>query len=181
MSQDPRTVRLLSDIDASGLSGAFVEQLIELACRDLDAYRRDHYEPGHVTGSAFVVSPGFDAIALALHAKIGIWVQPGGHVEPGDRSVESGARREMTEEVGVAGCDPLGLVDVDIHEFPGHGGQPAHLHFDVRYLFRAWTDALEIGDGVTAVRWVPLEEACALDESIARPARRIAGMRPTVG
>ena len=181
MSPDPRTARLLSDIDGSGLSGPFVEQLTELVRGDPDAYRRDHYEPGHVTGSAFVVSPRFDAVALALHAKIGIWVQPGGHVESGDRSVESGARRELTEEVGVTGCDSLGLVDVDLHEFPAHGDHPAHLHFDVRYLFHAWTERLEIGDGVTAVRWVPLEDACALDESIARPARRIAGMRPSSG
>jgi 8-oxo-dGTP pyrophosphatase MutT (NUDIX family) len=103
-------------------------------------------------------------------------VQPGGHVEPGDRSVEAGARRELLEEVGVADGDALGLVDVDIHEFPARGGQPAHLHFDVRYLFRARTDLLEVGDGVTAVRWVPLEEAQALDPSIARPARRIAAL-----
>jgi 8-oxo-dGTP pyrophosphatase MutT (NUDIX family) len=176
VTPDPRTERLLSDLAASGLSGPSIDRLVALVERDPDAYRRTHYHPGHVTGSAFVVSPGFDAIGLALHAKIGIWVQPGGHVEPGDPSVEAGARREMTEEVGVSDGDAFGLVDVDIHDFPAHGGQPAHLHFDVRYLFRARTDLLGVGDGVTAVRWVPLEEAQALDPSIARPARRIAAL-----
>ena len=47
-------------------------------------FARDHFEPGHLTASAFVVSPASDAVLLIFHRKLGIWVQPGGHIEADD-------------------------------------------------------------------------------------------------
>jgi 8-oxo-dGTP pyrophosphatase MutT (NUDIX family) len=91
-------------------------------------------DPVHVTGSAFVV--GRRGIVLLRHRRLGIWVQPGGHVDPGEAPWD-GARREAIEETGLA-VRPLGpepeLAHVDVH--PGGRG---HTHLDLRYLFTAGT------------------------------------------
>lgn len=179
---DDRARRLLADLAKTHLDGSAVDRpevdrLRHFLAGGGDVCSPDRFVPGHVTGSAFVVAPEGDAVALVLHRKLGRWVQPGGHVEPGDRSVEETARREMTEEIGLADVEGLGLVDVDIHRFPEVGARPGHLHFDVRYLYRCRTGSLLVGDGVSAVRWVPFAEALEMDDSVARAVGRIAGHR----
>lgn len=89
----------------------------------------EHADPIHVTGSAFVVGPR--GVVLLRHKRMGMWLQPGGHIDPGE-TPWAGALREATEETGLA-CrfaeDPPRLVHVDVH--PGPRG---HLHLDLRYL-----------------------------------------------
>ena len=84
---------------------AFRERMLSLL--QLSApLSRGHFTPGHLTASAFVVSPD-DELLLIFHRKLGIWVQPGGHIEPGDESLLDAARREVAEEVGLdLGGDP---------------------------------------------------------------------------
>jgi 8-oxo-dGTP pyrophosphatase MutT (NUDIX family) len=86
-------------------------------------------DPVHVTGSAIVVGPR--GVVLHLHKRLGLWLQPGGHIEPGE-SPWAGAEREAEEETGLAVEHPEGtplLVHVDVH--PGPRG---HTHLDLRYL-----------------------------------------------
>jgi 8-oxo-dGTP pyrophosphatase MutT (NUDIX family) len=89
-------------------------------------------DPVHVTGSAVVVGPR--GVILIKHKSLGIWLQPGGHVEP-DETPWDGALREAREETGLdvsfAGGSPQ-LVHVDVH--PGGRG---HTHLDLRYLVEA--------------------------------------------
>lgn len=89
----------------------------------------------HVTASAFVVSSR--GVILHLHRRLGIWVQPGGHVDPGE-SPEEACVRETREETGleVRHVDPPLLFHVDVH--PGPKG---HTHYDLRYALLA--DALD--------------------------------------
>jgi ADP-ribose pyrophosphatase YjhB (NUDIX family) len=107
--------------------------------RRFDALPRpfdEHADPVHVTGSAIVV--GARGVLLIRHKSLGIWLQPGGHVEPGE-SPWDGALREADEETGLAvefvgesaGGAPQ-LVHVDVH--PGPRG---HTHLDLRYLVGA--------------------------------------------
>ena len=145
---------------------AAVRRLVVLHCSD--APKRTHYDPGHVTASAFVLSPDRSAVVLVHHAKLGIWVQPGGHLEPGDVSVEAAARREVAEEVGLTGLEPLGLVDVDVHEIPARGDEPAHLHHDLRFGFVSASWELAAGDGVMEARWVPVGELGDVDPGLRR-------------
>ena len=126
---------------------------------------------GHITGSAWIVNPGLDRVVLVHHAKLGKWLQPGGHSEGQSDSLEV-ALREAREETAlpVQVLQP-GIFDVDIHQIPEYWNTPAHYHYDVRFL-------LVVRDGsepVTseeshAVRWVTLDEASALNDelSIAR-------------
>lgn len=41
---------------------------------------------------------------LTLHPKVGLWLQMGGHCEPGDETLAAAALREATEESGIAAC-----------------------------------------------------------------------------
>lgn len=142
-----------------------------------DAFSTALFEPGHITASAFVLHPDTPAVALILHSKIGRWLQPGGHVEPEDRSIVDAALREVREEVGVGPADEPWLCDVDVHTFPARRDVPTHLHHDVRVAFVADTDGLVVGDGADDVRWWPLADALSLEESIARPVRKLAEWR----
>ena len=143
-------------------------------CHPFSAVR---FDPGHITASAFVLHPDAPAVALILHSKIGRWLQPGGHVEPEDRSIVGAALREVHEEVGVGPADEPWLCDVDVHAFPARSDVPTHLHHDVRVAFTADSVELAVGEGADDVRWWPLDEALSLEESIARPVRKLAEWR----
>jgi 8-oxo-dGTP pyrophosphatase MutT (NUDIX family) len=88
----------------------------------------------HVTGSALVVGPR--GVILLKHKRLGFWLQPGGHIDPGE-TPWAAALRETCEETGldVAFLDSLDaegvppLVHVDVH-----AGGRGHTHLDVRYL-----------------------------------------------
>lgn len=152
-----------------------VQRFEALLALDGDVLDRHHFDPGHVTASSFVAHPRRPAVALVFHRKLQAWLQPGGHVEPADTSHEEAARREVAEETGLSHMEALGIIDLDIHPFPARDDQPAHLHFDLRWGFRAVSEELTVGDGVTGVRWVPFAEAVAMKPSVARPVRRLAG------
>ena len=59
----------------------------------------EHAGPTHVTASGIVV--GRRGTVLHRHKKLGIWMQPGGHIDAGERPEEA-ALREATEELGLA-------------------------------------------------------------------------------
>ena len=79
---------------------------------------------------------------LLRHKKLGRWLQPGGHADPGETSGGAGrlARGARGNGPRLPGAAPDGgprPLDVDVHEIPARGGEPAHLHLDLRYLVRA--------------------------------------------
>jgi ADP-ribose pyrophosphatase YjhB (NUDIX family) len=97
----------------------------------------EHADPTHVTGSA-VVTDGRGRILLHRHKRLGVWLQPGGHVDRGEQPWD-GALRETREETGISPSHPDGLprlIHVDVHE-----GPRGHVHLDLRYLVRADGDA----------------------------------------
>ncbi|MHB8464938.1 MAG: NUDIX hydrolase [Acidimicrobiales bacterium] len=86
-------------------------------------------DPVHVTSSAIVTGPA--GVLLLRHKRLGIWVQPGGHLEPAE-DLAAAALREAGEETGLSLLHPPTgpeLVHVDVH--PSAAG---HTHLDVRWL-----------------------------------------------
>ena len=160
---------------ANTTEAGFLRRMLELSRLEA-ACQRLHFVPGHFTASAFVLSPDRRDLVLIHHKKLGIWVQPGGHVEPTDDDLLAAARREVFEEVGLAELEafsstPGSLVfDVDIHAIPARKADPAHEHFDVRFAFVAKARELVHSDEVADLRWVPLSEVeqMGTDESVLR-------------
>ncbi|MFZ9888180.1 MAG: NUDIX hydrolase [Myxococcota bacterium] len=156
-------------------------QMRSLLCDEsTDWGSRATFAPGHFTASAFLLSPERDALFLIHHRKLDRWLQPGGHLEPGDVDVLEAARREILEEVGLpdAPLHPLvrGLFDVDIHHIPARSDEPEHQHLDVRFLFLVPSRELVAATSeVKAGRWVPLTECASTagDESVMRAAQKV--------
>jgi 8-oxo-dGTP pyrophosphatase MutT (NUDIX family) len=119
--------------------GAFIE-----AYDRLDEPFSQESDLVHVTGSALVVGPR--GVVLLKHKRLGFWLQPGGHIDPGE-TPWGAALREAQEETGLAvrfaegladGSDGSGAVDDEgvppLLHVDVHAGGRGHTHLDVRYL-----------------------------------------------
>lgn len=124
---------------------------------------------GHLTASAVVLTRDGARVLLLFHEKLRRWLQPGGHAEPGETQGEAIALREALEETGLADLalhpDAPRPLDVDVHDIPARGSEPAHEHLDLRYLVTAGgSTALRPAAGeTTRVRWFSWDEVPALD------------------
>jgi len=132
----------------------------------------EHADPIHITGSAIVV--GTRGVVLHLHRRMGVWLQPGGHVDPSETPWEA-ARRETVEETGLAVQHPRGvpeLVHVDVHAAPR-----GHEHLDLRYLVVASDDDPSPAPGESPdARWFEWDAAYAIaDESLRNALRSARG------
>lgn len=126
-----------------------------------DEHKNDH----HVTASAFVVSSR--GVILHRHRRLGIWVQPGGHVDPSESPTDA-AQRETLEETGISAqhLTPPLLFHVDVH--PGPRG---HTHYDLRYvLFAPPIDPTPPKGESPDVYWFDFESAQERCESALAPA-----------
>jgi 8-oxo-dGTP pyrophosphatase MutT (NUDIX family) len=124
----------------------------------------EHADPTHVTASAIVV--GRRGTVLHLHKRLGVWMQPGGHIDAGE-TPEVAARREATEELGLAVQHPASgprLINIDVHE-----AALGHTHLDLRYLLVAGDDDPHPPpDESPDARWYSWDEAIALaDDALA--------------
>ncbi len=123
-----------------------------------DAFQRMHL-PGHITGSAFIVSEDHTKTLLVHHAKLDRWLQPGGHAD-GDTDVVRVAMREANEETGLQRLELVTpeIFDLDIHPIPTRKDFPAHEHYDIRYLVKASPEEkIIVSEESFDVRWVPLD------------------------
>jgi 8-oxo-dGTP pyrophosphatase MutT (NUDIX family) len=128
-------------------------------------------ECGHVTGSAWVVNTKRTQTLLVHHAQLDRWLQPGGHCD-GNPDVMAVALQETLEETGLTATPVFtSLFDVDTHQIPGRKGQPAHIHYDVRFLVEADDQSSPtVSEESHDVRWMPLESVKCLntDDSVLR-------------
>lgn len=142
------------------------------------AFARDHFIPGHITGSALILDAAHQRTLLTHHKKLGIWVQPGGHCD-GLPDARATALREAREETGLLHLTLATdhIFDLDIHEIPARKADPAHLHFDVRYLLTAHPDheRFTVSEESHALAWVPLQDIStkSTDASILRMIQRL--------
>jgi 8-oxo-dGTP pyrophosphatase MutT (NUDIX family) len=142
----------------------FLAELDRLA----DPFSRDG-DPVHVTGSAIVA--GSRGTVLHWHKRVGGWMQPGGHVDPGETPWQA-ALRETTEETGLPvrhpGDGPQ-LLHLDVHP------AGSHFHLDLRYLVCASEDDPAPPPGESQqVRWFTLAEAMDVaDDALIDGLRRL--------
>jgi 8-oxo-dGTP pyrophosphatase MutT (NUDIX family) len=142
---------------------------------------------GHLTASSVVVALEGDRVLLLHHRKLERWLQPGGHGDPGETSGEAVALREALEETGLrVRLHPRAPrpLDVDVHDIPARGDEPAHQHLDLRYLVMApeKAEASRCLEETNDLRWFAWDElhALALDAGLLRllgKARRWVGAK----
>ncbi len=118
----------------------------------------------HFTVTTFVSMRG--ATLLHWHRKVGLWLPPGGHIEPSEDPIQA-ARREALEETGIVVdilpttelfdyADPPQLsppATIMVEPIRSFGGEPAHEHIDMIYFSRPTTDARP-GPPSESWRWV---------------------------
>ncbi len=60
---------------------------VDLLGNKSNPFDRHDYDPGHITASAIVLSPDLESVVLVKHVRVGLWIQPGGHIEPADSTL----------------------------------------------------------------------------------------------
>jgi 8-oxo-dGTP pyrophosphatase MutT (NUDIX family) len=132
---------------------------------------------GHVTGSAWLVNSDRSQVLLTHHKKLDRWLQVGGHSD-GVSNPLAVARKEAEEESGITVTVlDRAIFDIDIHEIPARKLDPAHFHFDVRFVLQANDDVFRVSDESHALAWAPMQQLDDYtdDESVRRMARKWLG------
>ncbi len=161
---------------------AHVARVTDLIAARPDCFYRTCFDPGHITGSALLVSADGTQVLMNHHRSLDKWICFGGHAD-GVEDVLEVARREVIEESGIAAIEAVSsaIFDVDVHPIPANPkkGEPAHEHFDIRYLFRVLSSqdgpaAFTVSGESRALKWCGYDEALRLsgDDSMRRLLRK---------
>lgn len=139
---------------------------------------------GHVTASAWILSPDRLSTLLTHHKKLGRWLQLGGHIE-NDRSIQDAAIREASEESGISNIRLLDrrLFDIDVHLIPAGKSGPEHYHYDFRFAVESLTKTFSVSDESHNLAWVELSAITSkvADASIIRMAKKTAAFLNHIG
>ena len=110
------------------------------------------------------------ATLLHWHRKVGLWLPPGGHIEPNEDPLQA-ARREALEETGISveilpTTEPFAYDDppqlsppatIMVEPIRSFGGEDAHHHIDLIYFARPIAQVRPAEPG-EAWRWVSRQQ-----------------------
>jgi len=139
------------------------EKKMFVQCREFVAQEADCFERtlaiGHITASVWIVNQTMDKTLLTHHVKINKWLQPGGHCD-GETDVLQSALRELEVETVIKNIRIIPTIfDLDVHEIAAWKQEPAHFHYDVRFLVLADdTEPILISDESNDLQWFHLHE-----------------------
>jgi len=150
--------------------GGCVARVRALVQAHADCFERSCL-PGHLTGSAWVLSSDRRRFLLTHHRKLDRWLQVGGHAD-GETDLAAVALREAGEESGLERFAFLGAaapgsplpIDLDVHAIPARVGEPAHEHHDLRFALVAKGGEARASRESHALRWFAME---SLDAELA--------------
>ena len=127
----------------------------------------------HFTAAAVVLNDDGEVL-LVHHNKIGLWLYPGGHIDPNESPAEA-AIREVAEETGIQAqvlgdtgfthpavqghVAPWVVIEMDVTDTKD--GQ--HRHIDFVYVCRSSSSTLAAQlEEVSGARWVPVSDIAQL-------------------
>ena len=110
--------KLIVDLEAYGARWCdeldIVTRFMEFVRAEPRCFERDCWV-GHVTGSAWIVNPARTHVLLTHHKKLGRWLQPGGHSDGHNVTLEV-ALKEAAEE---SGLDYQRIRDIPLYQGRG--------------------------------------------------------------
>lgn len=175
MHRDPVIQLLTAYREANPSEAQVADRILALVNSRTDCFDRT-CRPGHLTGSAWVVSPDGERHLLLHHRKLDKWLQPGGHAD-GQTDLAEVALREAIEETGleslrvIADNHGVAVLDLDVHDIParykpdGSLIEDSHEHHDVRFLLQADADeSLCLSDESNELRWCTPAEVRSLTQ-----------------
>ncbi len=156
---------LLTGYQATGeTEAADLVRMTRLAATSADPWSRSL--PLHFTASALVVHPETRRVLLRWHSKLGLWLQVGGHGDPGETDPLAIALREATEETGLTDLVPwpdASLRHAAVCHVRATATEPRHEHADLRYILATRDpDAVTPENDASPLRWLAVDEARSL-------------------
>ena len=140
---------------------ADVERMRWLAHTQPDPWLRSL--PLHFTASALVVHRDSRRVLLRWHQRQRMWLQVGGHGDPGESDPLRIALREAGEETGLPDLVPWpdnAIQHAVVCSVAPGKGEPAHEHADLRYFLATAAPAVARPESPDApLRWLTVNEA----------------------
>lgn len=142
---------------------AKLKNFISFVEKSPDCFHRSNLE-GHITASALLFSPDKKSVLLTHHKKIGQWLQLGGHADGMIDPFEV-ALKEAKEESGINEiyAESKTIFDFDIHFIEKHKNDPAHYHYDLRYIMHSRSFDFIVSEESNTLEWVLVKKILESD------------------
>lgn len=119
--------------------------------------------PLHFTSSALIVHLASGRVLLRWHPRQRLWLQVGGHGDPGESDPLAIALREAEEEAGLTDLVPWPdgeLRHVAMCQVAPGKGEPAHEHADLRYFLATNApESVRPEREDAPLRWLTMDDA----------------------